>query len=236
MIFDKPQRPPPSKAAGVWRFPSLSDRMTINGRTGSGKTVAGAWLLSEAPFDKIPYIIVDCKGEKLFSKIQRIKTLDINEAIPDAPGLYITRPLPHQKSEVTDFLWRVWGKQNTGLLFDEGYLIPDSDSLSAIYTTGRSRNIPVFTLSQRPSWVSRFAFSEADFYQTFHLNDKRDHKTVSLFTPDNSVWDFERRLPKWHSRWYDVAGDGSAILGPVPDMPTILRRFDVRLTPKRRFL
>lgn len=218
-----------------FKFPTLADRVTINGRTGSGKTVAGAWLLSEADFHKQPFVIVDMKREGLFKQVSRIIPIDFNE-VPKHPGVYILRPFPHEEEEIKAWLWKVWSQGSTGLFFDEGYLIPDSDIFRTILTTGRSLHIPVYTLSQRPVNLPRYVFTEADYYMSFHLNDKRDRDIVRGFTPDDKVWDTTTKLKKYHSRWYDIARDYTAIMSPVPQSDQIINRFDMRLTPKKRFI
>lgn len=219
-----------------FRFPTLSDRVTINGRTGSGKSVAGAWLLSEADFHKQPFIIVDMKREKLFAAVERIIPIDLTDKLPTAPGVYILRPFPHETEEMKQWLWKVWHQTHVGLFFDEGYLIPDSDIFRTLLTTGRSLQIPVYTLSQRPLHLPRYVFTEADFYMAFHLNDKRDRDVVRGFTPENADWDTTRRLKPFHSRWYDISQDFTAIMRPVPSPDQIINRFDMRLTPRRKFI
>ena len=225
----------PNSAPG-FRFPTLEDRVTINGRTGSGKTVAGAWLLSESEFHVQPFVIVNFKGERLFRSIPRAVQIDTKE-VPTKPGIYHIEPLPHQIQEMENWLWKVWHQSNIGLFIDEGYMLPDIEAFRTILTTGRSRHIPVYTLSQRPIQLPRFTFSEANFYQCFDLNDKRDRKTVEMFTPEDNVWTRDGdKLPKFHSKWYDVGRDYSCVLGPVPHMDKILERFDDRLKPRRKLI
>ncbi len=212
----------------------------INGRTGSGKSVFGAWLLSTAPLDRMPYIIVDYKRDKLLQGIDRAEDLDLADKLPKRPGLYRVTPLHSEPEAVEDWLWRVWAKGKTGLLIDEGYMIPDgrkNSALQTLFTQGRALGIPVIILSQRPAWLNRFCFSECDYYCCFHLNDVRDQLTVKGFTPhNNEVWDMTRRLPPHHSRWYDIGRDYSAVLGPAPDPEKILDRFDAILKPKQRWV
>ena len=233
-ILKSEEKPPPSP----WRWPSLSDRVTINGRTGSGKTVFGTWLLSNARFDLQPFVILNLKREELFRQIRRAIPIDISEGVPKKPGLYHAEPLPTEPDAIERWLWGVWNNGKTGLFIDEGYLMPDFGALKAILTTGRSLQIPVYTLSQRPVRLPRFVVSEADFYAMFHLNDDRDRKTVSEFTPkDHDVWaDMERRLPPYQSRWYDVSQDFSCFLKPAPKIEAILERFEKRLTPRQTWL
>jgi hypothetical protein len=105
-----------------------------------------------------------------------------------------------------------------------------SAAFNALLTQGRSKNIPLITLSQRPVWLSRFVFSEADFFQIFWLNDTRDRKTVNSFTP----FSLEKRLPDYHSFWYNVGRDTTNVLAPVPEASVLLETFHQKLKPQKR--
>ncbi len=122
-------------------------------------------------------------------------------------------------------------------MLDEGFMLPHRPpyrALNAIYTQGRSKNIPVITLSQRPSWLSRFAYSEADHIVYMRLNDRRDRKTISEFTPDTKLWNLDLHQPKYHAKWYDVGQDESFQLLPAPSPDDILQTFEDRLRPRKK--
>lgn len=231
----------PQKSKPKWRWPQLDSRVTINGRTGSGKTVSGLWLLSNADFDKQPFVVIDYKRDKTIGQIARIEKIGLDE-VPDYPGLYHLQPMPHEDAEVESWLWKVWHHEKIGLFIDEGFLIPDGKAFKSLLVTGRSKLIPIYTLSQRPVKVNRFVFTEADFLQTFRLNDKDDRERIKELTPtpidgETSIWDPKAQpLEKYHSKWYDVVADVSLILAPAPRIEHILQRFDDRLTPKRRII
>ena len=218
----------------MWRFPETSHRTTIIGRTGSGKTYFAVWLLGFAQFNEQPFIIVDYKNDELLNTSDRIREIGLHEKIPTKPGLYKVHPLPDQTDEVETFLWKIWKQTHVGVYIDEGYLLPDTGAIRAIYTTGRSRHIPVMLLSQRPSWITKFAFSEVEFFAAFHLNDKNDEKRVKEFTPKEFFE--EGRLPEHHSRWYDVGKDFKMILGPVPPAEILINNIEKRLVPKKSWI
>lgn len=222
-----------------FRLPTNKQRTLVVGRTGSGKTVFGAWLLSRAPFHVQPYVIVDYKGDELLSSIEGARQISYKDK-PKHPGIYYLNAMPGELDEMDAFLWGVWQRGKTGLLFDEGYMVPGNGpttrsyhALNSILTQGRSKRIPVIMLSQRPTWLSRFAFSEADFFSVFHLNDRRDFQTVAAFTPRDDVWTSEKIQP-YHSRWYDVNTDFSTILSPVQKGEAILETFHERLRDIKR--
>lgn len=211
------------------RIPNESQRTVIVGRTGSGKTVAGVWHLSLRNHDRMPWIIFDYKGDSLISQLPTTEIKNTRK-IPTDPGLYVIHPLADVDDDmVEDFLWNIKNRGHCGIYIDEGYMLPNSGrsiAYRAIQTQGRSLKIPTITLSQRPVWMDRFVFSEADFYQVFHLNDKRDQKTIKSFMPDET----EKRLEEYHSYYYDVGKDNLAILRPVPTGEQIIQKF----APKKK--
>lgn len=172
----------------------------------------------------------------MFEDIRRIRFVDDWKA-PNEPGLYILRPNPIGDEERIDrFLTTVLRSERTGLFLDEGMRIsPYSKPMAAIYTQGRSKHIPVITLSQRPSQISRLAVSESEHFGYFGLTDKRDHDTIRGFVPSNKFWNFAERLPKYHLRWHSVADDADWLLAPAPEIGNILDRIETRLRPKVRF-
>lgn len=220
---------PLAPLAENFQLPTNQHRVAVMGSTGSGKTQFGFWLLSLAPFDKQPYIIFDYKRETLFTQTDRIKEIALGE-LPKQPGVYIVRMMPAQLSEVNDYLLKIWDHENVGVFFDEAYMLPDKDGLSAILTQGRSKNIPAIILTQRPAWISRFVFSEANHYAVFRLNDLDDRKTVRRFLPPDT--DLTSDLPDYHSLWYTVGKRVAVPMSPVPGEAELLERLESRLAPK----
>lgn len=215
------------------RLPKPSQHIAIVGRNGSGKTQAALWHLSHKPFDKMPYILVDFKGDEHINGIDRARHIDL-DTIPKAPGIYIVHPTPQdvKSGKFEEFLWKIYERENIGLWFDEGYMVGESSAFETLLTQGRSKRIPIITLAQRPVWVSRFVFSESMFYQIFALTDKRDRKTIEQFAPVN----MDARLPEYHSYYYDVGADKLSNLAPVPDESVIQANIDAKLRGMRRGL
>jgi hypothetical protein len=224
-------------------LPDNSQHILLIGKNGSGKTRAAVWHLSKKDFQNEIWIVVNHKREKLINSIPGAQFLGLAER-PKKPGVYIYMPRPDfDDEEVTGLLWWVYEHENVGVYIDEGYMIaPRDPALNALYTQGRSKHTPVITLSQRPSKISRFAVSEAAFYQVFHLVDRRDRKIIQEFIPPfRNGFSLEelmvpepgrdRRLKPYHSVYYDTSGDEPLIMAPVPSDEEILAVFAEKLVP-----
>jgi hypothetical protein len=204
------------------------------GQTGSGKTVAALWHLSQRSYTNRPWVIFDFKGDEHIASVPHTDELQPGAFIPKHAGLYVTRPVPeHDDERVELMMWDIWKREKIGIYTDEGYMIGRKNSaFKALLTQGRSKSIPMITLSQRPVWMTRFAISEADFHQVFFLSDEADRDVVQRFIPH----EMEERLPRYHSYYYDVANDHFLGLKPVPEPATILETFEERLKRTMRFL
>jgi hypothetical protein len=216
------------------RFPTDQQHLTIIGRNGSGKTQAALWHLSNRPLSERPWIIVDFKRDDLVAGIPGLIEIPL-KPISKAPasGLYVVRPHPDDSLEIEQFLMSIWNHGNIGVYTDEGYMMSTSTRPSrayrAILTQGRSKWVPTITLSQRPNWMDRFIISESTFYQLFHLNSKRDMAVVQDFV-DGDIF---KRLPEYHSYYYDVNRNTLEHLHPVPKIETIYDAFERRLPRKK---
>jgi hypothetical protein len=219
------------------RLPNESNRLAIVGATGSGKTQAALWHLSMQDFDRRPWLIYNFKTDKSIDGIPHAQPIALDE-IPIRPGIYIAHPKPDEELEVADQMWAVWEKQNTGVYIDEGYMVGrQNPAFRALLTQGRSRQIPMITLSQRPVWLDPFILSESEYYQIFRLNHLRDRQKVEEFVPnhgDSKIHPVRRRLPEYHSWYYDVGLDKLTALKPVPEIGKIHQTFDRRLAPVRK--
>lgn len=227
------------------RLPNNKQRILIIGKTGTGKTCGAVWHLSHKDFNKMPWIVLNHKGDDLIDSIEGAKHVDLNYRLkPKDKGLFIYHPIPQVDDEaVTNLLWSIHSRGNVGVYIDEGYMIPNRDpAIQALLTQGRSKNIPMIILSQRPTWISRFCISEADFFMVFYLADKRDRQTINGFIPVDleslmsSPVNTQPQLKKFHSLYYDVGKNEALIIAPVPTDDIILSRFNLESTSKVRKL
>jgi|SRR5579863_3564844 len=217
-----------------FRFPNDQQRLVILGATGSGKTNAALWHLSQRNFDEKPWVIYDFKHDDLIESIEGAQHIDVGAPPPVRPGLYVVNPSPGQESDVDDQMMRIWNQENVGVYVDEGYMVPkNSIGFRSILTQGRSKHIPVITLSQRPVWMDRFVFTEANYIQVFRLQHIDDTKSVEGFVPnptdDPKKHPLRKRLPEYWSYYYDVGRNKLMEVKPVPDPDTIIDTFDLRL-------
>lgn len=222
------------RGAATLHFPDDSQRITVIGKTGSGKTQGGAWLLSQRSYDTKPWLVFNWKYDELLDAIPGAQEMRLDAPIPKKPGVYLLHPNPADTEAVEALMWRAWDRERVGLFIDEGYMIPArSAAFQAILTQGRSKRLPLIMLTQRPAWVTRFAFSEADFIQLYQLTDRRDAKVVREFMP----LPIEHPLPGKYWSWYwDNTRNHKAVLQPVPSRDIILETFYQRLKQPRRVL
>jgi hypothetical protein len=211
-------------------LPTDEQRLSIIGPTGSGKTVAAVFHLSLRGYDRKPWVIYNFKDDKNIDGIPHARHIGVEE-IPIRPGVYIVHPKPHENDEVENQMWEIWARQNIGVYVDEGYMLGNNNrAFRALLTQGRSRQIPIIVLSQRPVWMDRFVFSESEFFQVFSLRNKKDIKNVEEFVPAT----LDKRLPQFHSYYYDVGADAITILKPVPSIEKIHASFEARLKRLRK--
>lgn len=222
------------------KLPSGQQRILVIGKTGTGKTCAAVWHLSHQDFTKKSWIVLNHKGDDLIDSIEGAHHVDLDfRPNPKKKGLFIYHPLPELDDDaVTALLWDIHAMGNVGVYIDEGYMLhPRNPALQALLTQGRSKKIPMIILSQRPSWISRFCISEADFFQVFYLADKRDRQTINGFIPVDlenlmaAPVNSEPLLKKFHSLYYDVSKNHAIIMQPVPTDDIVLSRFN--LEPER---
>lgn len=217
-----------------FRWPHTDEHCAVLGCTGSGKTTLASYILSKSPFDRMPFIAVDMKGDDLLAQIEHMPELGLNEKIPSEPGLYVVRPLPSEDEAIENWLGKVWAKGNTGLYIDEAYLLPDKKWVRNILAQGRSLRIPTIFASQRPVDIPRSIFTEASHVAVFRLNDERDKKTVREFTPKGML---DIRLPDYHCAWYSPKWQSADdltpwfVLSPVPTADKIVESINERLKP-----
>jgi DNA helicase HerA-like ATPase len=218
------------------KLPTGDKRTAIIGSTGSGKTLFAVWLLSTRDFQYRPWIIFDFKGDELIADLEALgaREISIYADPPKAPGIYIVRPIPQRDDKaVENFLWKVWAQGETGIYIDEGYMLGTRNpALNACLTQGRSKRIEMIVLSQRPVWMSKFVFSEANYFAIMNLTLEDDRKFVSSYVGGHKI----DLLPRFHSLFYCADTQEGVTLSPVPDRSALLARFQGRMAKRRQVI
>lgn len=224
-----------------FEFPGPRDRVAIFGATGKGKSVFTIWLFSEcADFEKKPWVFVDYKGEDLITRLVSEKlaeVVSVDKPPPRKPGIYVLKPSPKETDLVAKWIWQVWDNGKTGLVFDELYMVPEfkgaagtGGPLKSILTQGRSKEIPVWGLAQRPVDINLHMITEAQFIAEFFLKKKEDRQRVRSYIPDdNVIFESEKRLPEYWCRWYDDKRDVGLCLKSAPPPQEIVDTIETRV-------
>ena len=209
-------------------LPRNDQRISIVGHTGSGKTWLAAWIIGRGGYlPRMPVVVIDYKFDKLLNSVEGAQELKLTAKAPSRPGMYLVHPMPKEDVAVEDMLWKIWEKGNTLVYTDEAHMLPDEGALQALLTQGRSKKIPMITITQRPRWTSRFIFSEADYHAAFHLVYPDDRKFVSgLFNADL------HGLPEYHSAYHVVAKHKNFLLKPVPNDNVLREMLASQIKPR----
>jgi hypothetical protein len=232
----------------AFRLPTEHDRSTFIGSTGSGKTVFALWTISLSDlYEKMPLIVVDYKRDDHIAKL-RLPEIGIDKPLPEQPGIYVLRPDAMgsenwRQNPIEQFFRRVWERGNTWLYFDEIYMVPGSNpadsspALRAIFTTGRSRKIPVYSLMQRPVGVLRYPVTEASHRVMFSVTDARDIGTMRAFVPQadlSSVFGEDgNSFQPFHALWRDVSQRKSFEFSPCPPVDQIIDTISSKIRRKQ---
>lgn len=187
------------------RFPyflSEGERCVLVGQTGSGKTQHAISLIRNAPI--FPVIIFDTKIEPEFEKICEYETdtftlcesaselLRLSKLRPEKiPDFILVRPGIYELQDFSvldkycEIAFNSFGECT--VYFDELYNWHNNGRplthFIALLTRGRSRGKTVIQSTQRPSWVSRFCFTESQVYYIHRLVDARDVKVLASCIP-----------------------------------------------------
>ncbi|MBK8189082.1 MAG: hypothetical protein IPK79_01350 [Vampirovibrionales bacterium] len=222
----------PQPAPPPFILPGAEDRTVVVGPTGSGKTVLGAWVLSEQHFQRRPWVAFDFKEEELWDDVgsppmRRLRLGDM----PGKRGLYRCRVNPGDDDVLEDMLWNIWRKGNIGIFCDEVSLMPRQDAFKAILRQGRSKLIPVISCTQRPVDCDREVFTESQIRVLFGIEDMaRDYPIIK------GLWggfDVRKPLPSHWSYWYDAKRKALHTLRPVPAPAIVAAK--IRAAAPRQF-
>lgn len=212
------------------RKPDDTHRLVIAGQNGTGKTAAGVYHLAWRSYDRMPWIVVNYKGDDYLEQIPGIRELGVNDAIPREAGLYMVRPEPRALS-LDRLLMRAHERRNVGFYIDEGLNVGEhSQAFRTVLTQGRSLKIPVIFLTQRPVYLGKFPLTETNFFQVFYLQAVSDRKAISEYLPVSV--NYTESLEEYESYYFDAGKRRLAKLKAFPYGDEVLDIFDVR-RPRR---
>ncbi len=206
-------------------LPSIDpgQRALIAGKTGTGKSTLAAWILNRSPqhwiifnpkhtasYKNLPNSIVFKKfeGKAILSKIKHYKYVTLNFGRDESDPEFMDAVLG----------WLQDNAKNVGVCCDELYTMHSAsgragDGLTGWLTRGRESNQSFLGLTQRPAWISRFLFSEADFVGSMRLVRAEDRKRM---VEETGREEFGQRLHGHQWLWYNDARDDIRLWGPVP--------------------
>lgn len=202
--------------------PRVGERGLIVGQTGSGKTLFARWLIQ----DYLPAgIIYDTKIEPKFTSLPESQVVGSWDELTklwkkgDHRHLIFRPPVRDTLDpEILDgYLERHYLNFRHSLAYvDEVYQFHNNGragpGLLSLLTRGRSRGITTVMSTQRPTGLSRFAWSESQRFYIFKLQDQRDRKTVESIVPNFSDLPIP---PKFHAHYYDFELETPIMLAPV---------------------
>lgn len=197
-------------------------RAIAAGRTGSGKSTLAKWLLQVSPGH---WIILNPKNTRAYdslpdsNNVEGIDIAKIRKSIEDFRFTIVTPKANQLQPETLDLFinWIITDYTDIGVCIDELYAVHKNgiagEGLVGLLTRGRELKQSFFGLTQRPAWLSKFLFSEADYIIGMSLNLEADRKRMFEFTGKRMFLD---KQPERKWLWYDVGADHLRSFEPVP--------------------
>ncbi len=200
-------------------------RVTVAGRTGSGKSTLGCWLLMQP--NPLHWIILNPKWTAAYkglpdaNVIEGINVPKIEKSLVNHK-FTIVNPIGAENNH-TSLDWLIGhfheNFSNLGICADELYSLHNAarpgPGLTGLLTRRRELRQSFLGLTQRPAWVSQFVFSEADYIAEMDLTLAKDRKTLAEITGQPAMLE---RLERHRWLWYDVGADRLHYYAPVPPL------------------
>lgn len=193
-----------------------NERISIFGRTGSGKTFfAKNWLLPHMTH----YIFHDIKHEN--NDIEHDIIINTPKELKKAITEY--RKILYQPKSPTDKDFNnlceiIFNNKNTTLYVDEASIMSSPTKIlywhNVILTQGRTYNVGIINTSQRPRIIHNTLISESEHLFIFSLNLDTDIFKIRQQIGDAA--DDIRFLPEHHVLYHNIKFNRSYIFKPVP--------------------
>lgn len=205
------------------------ERALILGKTGSGKTVIGAWLLSRSPGR---WVILNSKYDEFLTQIGPSVDWNVKDILKGLKKkeIVVAHPTSFEAEDLDRVLFELCEtRQAVGVFIDELLYLHKGNGragpgLMGLLTRGRSRKQSFIGCSQRPAFLSQFCYSESEYFGIAQLKLRADWAKVIEFSgkPEARI----DRL-KHHWGWINIQEDTLTEYGPVP-YKAILPRFKRR--------
>ncbi len=164
-------------------------RFAVCGRSGSGKTYLEKWLMFKST---LKWIVIDSKHDPGFDEMKPNDGLLMPtkvERLWNDRRHVVVRPTARENDVKTldEYLEELHESfDNFGVCIDETYQVAMTSKagpgLTGLVTRGRARKQAVILGSQRPAWVPRFVFSEANAIIVMALTMKQDRERIYEMT------------------------------------------------------
>lgn len=157
-----------------------SDRVTLVGQTGSGKSFFARRLC--APIPRL--LILDEKGELDDWGAQDWGPRSARKLFSDEPFRLRWVPGPGETYRYEEFFQLAYEAGNLTVYIDElTAAVPHGTRpgpyLASLYQRGRSLGVGTIACTQRPAWVPMFTLSEAQWLVMFRLRLEVDRKRMA---------------------------------------------------------
>lgn len=197
-------------------------RAAIAGRTGSGKSTLGCWLLNRSPGH---WLILNPKWTAAYSALPDSKVITgfdfkkMEKSIVERKFTIVNpesfQSTPENLDAFVTYLHQTY--TSLGLCVDELYTLHNNGragpGLLGWLTRGRELKQSFVGLTQRPAFVSKFVFSESDYIGGMSLALVEDRKRMYENTGRD---EFRAKLDPHEWLWYDASKDDLRKFGPVP--------------------
>ena len=201
---------------------NVGKRAVIAGRTGTGKSTLGKWILNRSPGH---WIILNPKWTSAYGTLKdsvTIEGIDLNkiEKAFVKHKYTIVNPHPEQSNPETMDAFIEYMHLNFtgfGIVADELYTLHKNgqagQGLLGLLTRGRELKHSFLGLTQRPVFVSKFIFSESDYIGALDLTLSLDQKTMYENTGRE---EFRQGLNGHEWLWLDIGAKSLRKFQAVP--------------------
>lgn len=163
--------------------PRRTDRATLTGQTGTGKTTLARYLLAAREYK----VIADYKGRIDWPEYKLCRTLKQLVSAKEKSLLYKPNYRESIDEESQSSFWEfIFKRGGTTAYIDELAAIANRNTYPYYYGAclmrGRELGIEVWSATQRPTDIPQIALSEAEHFYVFYQSLPQDREKVEAIT------------------------------------------------------